>query len=59
MKTHFTQTELLAAVTELQKVWHYEKSRYEKNLSQEEINDLDQLTISYGISLGILRKLFL
>ena len=59
IKKTFSQQELLDAIVELEKVWLYEGKCYEENfLDQREITKLDAKRISYGVNLGILRKIF-
>jgi hypothetical protein len=58
-KNSFTQDELLTALNELKKVWDYEKSPYlDAFLTHEDIDSIDKTTVSYGIKLGTLRKIF-
>ena len=58
MKNSFSLEEMLEAIHELEKVWMYEKTNYRGVLSPEEISLVDKQPCSYGISLGVLRKIF-
>ena len=62
MKT-FTKEEMELAITELEKVWKYEKARFNFMrqafpFTEKELKDIDSQEISYGINLGTLRELF-
>lgn len=63
MSMSFTQNEMFLAMVELKKVWDYERYKYNICLFnghyiKEDVLNTDKKEISYGINLGVLRKIF-